>query len=188
MECSIPPAGSNFPLSEEGEIEAMPSDHYPRNKAIRNGRLTSLYLYFLRRRLELPGKILGHFLNCDIPCRIPERLFLPHPVGIVIATGAVLGNDTVLLQQVTLGCRNPYTSNCGKADGDPILEQGVYVGPGAKVLGPVRIGAWSVIGANAVITIDVPPGSIAVGYNRILDHKTDEMWRGTAETLECRLN
>ena len=50
----------------------------------------------------------------------------------------------------------------------PILEEGVYVSMGAKVLGPVTIGAWSVIGANAVVTEDVPPFSTVFGNNRIL--------------------
>jgi serine O-acetyltransferase len=58
---------------------------------------------------------------------------------------------------------------------DPILKEGVYVGPGAKILGHITIGEWSVIGANAVVTSDVPPFSIAVGNNRILEKKTTEI-------------
>jgi serine O-acetyltransferase len=48
------------------------------------------------------------------------------------------------------------------------LEEGVVVSTGAKVLGPITVGAWSVIGANAVLTEDVPPFSTVFGHNRIL--------------------
>jgi serine O-acetyltransferase len=57
----------------------------------------------------------------------------------------------------------------------PIVEEGAYIGPGAKILGNVTIGAWSLIGANAVVTQDVPPYGIVVGHNRILDKKTTEL-------------
>jgi serine acetyltransferase len=50
----------------------------------------------------------------------------------------------------------------------PTLEEGVYISAGAKVLGPTTIGAWSVIGANAVVTEDCPPFATVFGNNRIL--------------------
>lgn len=102
---------------------------------------------------------------------------MPHPIGIVVDTCCKLGNDVVLLQQVTLGGINPYhkPERVDPSKVDPTLEEGVFVGAGAKILGNVRIGAWSIIGANAVITVDVPPYSIAVGHNKILKKKTTEL-------------
>jgi serine O-acetyltransferase len=118
--------------------------------------------------------MLGLLLGCDIRCDVPHGLFIPHPNGIVAGGQTRLGNNIVLLQQVTLGCRNAY-SHVTKDDGDPILEEGVFVGAGAKILGRVTIGQWSIIGANAVITNDVPAYAIAVGFNQILPTTTREL-------------
>lgn len=154
----------------------MPTPRWPKNPHIRNGKLAALYVRCLRRGWRIPGKLLGQVLNCQINSPVPERLFLPHPTGIVVDTCCEIGEDVVLLQQVTLGGRDPYhrPERAGQRI-DPILEEGVYVGPGARILGPVRIGAWSLIGANAVITTDLPPYSIAVGHNRILERKTTDL-------------
>lgn len=134
------------------------------------------YLSCLRRKWRIPGKMFGLLLGCEIGCEVPERIFMPHPNGIVVDTYSQLSNDVVLLQQVTLGVAHPYYDrNVDERLVDPILKEGVYVGPGAKVLGHVTIGEWSVIGANAVITVNVPPNSIAVGHNRILDKKSSEI-------------
>jgi serine O-acetyltransferase len=120
--------------------------------------------------------LLGQILNCQINCPIPARLFLPHATGVIVDTCCELGNDVVLLQQVTLGGRDPYHRADRNPDRvDPILRDGVYVGPGARILGPVTIGEWALIGANAVVTIDVPAYSIVVGHNKILSKKTTEL-------------
>jgi serine O-acetyltransferase len=149
---------------------------YPKNPYIRNGRMADFYLACLRREWRIPSKILGLLLGCEIACKIPARLFIPHPVGIVVDTGCVLGENVVLLQQVTLGVQYPY-GRVAREFRDPVLREGVYVGPGAKILGRITIGEWSVIGANAVITCDVPPCSIAVGHNKIVEMKTPELER-----------
>ena len=62
-----------------------------------------------------------------------------------------------------------------KDDGDPILKEGVYVGPGAKILGRITIGEWSIIGANAVVTESVPAYSVVVGHNKVLRMKSTEL-------------
>jgi serine O-acetyltransferase len=140
---------------------------HPKNPNIRNGSLARAYLFCLRRKWRLPARFLGLLLACEIRSEVPERLFIPHPAGIVVANGARIGNDVALLQQVTLGCRCAYAGSIVN-DGDPTLEEGVYVGPGAKILGRVTIGAWSIIGANAVVTQNIPPYSVVVGHNKIL--------------------
>src|SRR5262249_41049432 len=86
----------------------------------------------------------------------------PHPYGIVIHSRTVVGSHVTVMQQVTIG---------GKDRGEnvaPVIEDDVYIGAGAKVLGGVRIGKGTVIGANAVVTRDIPPYCTVVGVNRIV--------------------
>ncbi|MFD5214523.1 serine O-acetyltransferase EpsC [Microbacterium sp. NPDC058345] len=90
--------------------------------------------------------------------RIGRRFFIDHGMGVVIGETAELGDDVMLYHGVTLGGR---TRDHGKRH--PTLEDGVSVGSGAKILGPVRIGARTVVGANAVVTKDSPADSILVG-------------------------
>jgi serine O-acetyltransferase len=72
------------------------------------------------------------------------------------------------MQQVTLG-----GSQLGINEA-PVIEDFVYIGAGAKVLGNVRIGHHAVIGANAVITRDVPAGATVVGANRMIKTASEE--------------
>ncbi len=89
---------------------------------------------------------------------IGRRFFIDHGMGVVIGETAEIGDDVMLYHGVTLGGR---TRDAGKRH--PTLGDGVAVGAGAKILGPVRIGAGSVIGANAVVTRDAPEDSVLVG-------------------------
>jgi len=89
---------------------------------------------------------------------IGRRFFIDHGMGVVIGETAEVGDDVMLYHQVTLG---GVSLSHGKRH--PTLEDGVVVGAGAKVLGPVRIGARSAVGANAVVTKDAPADSIVVG-------------------------
>lgn len=90
--------------------------------------------------------------------RIGRRFFIDHGMGVVIGETAVVGDDVMLYHGVTLGGR---TRDAGKRH--PTIEDGVAVGAGAKILGPITIGAHSVVGANAVVTKDAPADSILVG-------------------------
>jgi len=89
---------------------------------------------------------------------IGRRFFIDHGMGVVIGETAEVGDDVMLYHGVTLGGR---TRDGGKRH--PTLEDGVAVGAGAKILGPIVIGAHSVIGANAVVTKDAPADSVLVG-------------------------
>lgn len=141
---------------------------HPRNPWISNGRLINIYLWAQRRRLKLIAKTIGLLLNTDIDCTLPERLFLPHPFGIIVGTTSRLANNVTLMQQVTLGGKDPWCTDPDLAGDYPTLEEGVYVGAGAKILGPVTIGKWAIVGANAVVTKDVPAGATVVGFNKII--------------------
>ncbi len=90
--------------------------------------------------------------------RIGRRFFIDHGMGVVIGETAEVGDDVTLYQGVTLG---GVSLDPGKRH--PTLEDGVVVGAGAAVLGPIRIGRGARIGSNAVVLKDVPPGATVVG-------------------------
>lgn len=99
--------------------------------------------------------------------RIGRRVFIDHGMGVVIGETAELGDDCTLYHGVTLG-----GTSWQKGKRHPTLEAGVIIGAGAKVLGPITIGAGAKIGSNAVVVKDVPPGATAVGIPaRILDDR-----------------
>ena len=95
--------------------------------------------------------------GADIPLnsRFGGGLMLPHPNGVVIHPGVILGPNCMLFQQVTLGM--------GPTVGLPRLGGHVDVGAGAKILGGVVVGDHAKIGANAVVLCDVPDFGTAVG-------------------------
>jgi len=90
--------------------------------------------------------------------RIGERFFIDHGMGVVIGETAEVGNDVTLYHGVTLG-----GTSWQKVKRHPTLEDGVVVGAGAKILGPITIGKDARIGSNAVVVKDVPPGASVVG-------------------------
>jgi serine O-acetyltransferase len=89
---------------------------------------------------------------------IGPRFFIDHGMGIVIGETAEIGADVTLYHGVTLG-----GTSWQKGKRHPTLEDGVVVGAGAKILGPITVGANSRVGANAVVVKPVPPDSLVVG-------------------------
>jgi serine O-acetyltransferase len=90
--------------------------------------------------------------------QIGRGFFIDHGAGVVVGETAEIGDDVTLYQEVTLGGTGFAT---GKRH--PTVEDNVTIGSGAKVLGPVRVGHGSKIGANSVVIHDVPPNSTVVG-------------------------
>ena len=104
---------------------------------------------------------LGRFLtNVDIHpgATIGRRFFIDHGAGVVIGETAEIGDDVTLYHGVTLG---GVSWSGGKRH--PTLQSGVLVGAGAKILGPITVGAGARIGANSVVIEDVPPAMTVVG-------------------------
>lgn len=89
---------------------------------------------------------------------VGEDLFIDHGMGVVVGETAEIGRNVTLYQGVTLGGTGFAT---GKRH--PTVEDNVTIGSGAKLLGPIRIGHGSKIGANTVVIHDVPPNSTVVG-------------------------
>jgi len=114
--------------------------------------------------LKLPARLLSQAVRAATGveihpgARIGRRLFIDHGMGVVVGETAEVGDDVVLFHGATLGGK---AMRRGKRH--PTLGDGVVVGAGAKVLGPVWVGDGAQIGANAVVIVDVPPGSVAVG-------------------------
>jgi serine O-acetyltransferase len=138
---------------------------HPKNQWISNSRAARTLIFLSRHRIPVVSRLVMYFFGCDIGPALPNTVFLPHPMGIVIHRGTRFGDDVVIGHQVTLGGRD--LSNAAPEIGD-----GVYLGAGAKILGGVRIGRGATVGANAVVTKDVPPGAIVVGANRILEKRS----------------
>lgn len=95
--------------------------------------------------------------GCDISraADVAEDTRFPHPSGVVIHADAVVEPGCLIMQQVTLG-------QVG-TPGAPRICRDCYIGAGAKILGPITVGAGARIGANAVVLEDVPAGATAVG-------------------------
>jgi serine acetyltransferase len=134
---------------------------HPKNSWISNGSAANLLIFLTRHRIPLVSKIYMFFLGCDIALKLPKSVFLPHPLGIVIHDNSRIGENVVIGHQVTLGGREIT----GAA---PQIDDGVYIGAGAKILGGVCVGRGATVGANAVVTKDVPKAAVVVGANRLL--------------------
>lgn len=90
--------------------------------------------------------------------KLGRRVIVEHQGGIVVHGNCVIGDDCIIRQNCTLGIKH-----LDALDDAPTLERGVNVGAGAVILGRITIGEGATIGANAVVTIDVPAGALAAG-------------------------
>jgi len=118
-------------------------------------------LRFLSRATDGGVRI---FFQASIPARaqIARSVFFHHSgLGVVINGLSVIEEDCEIGVHVVLGGKAPVV-------GAPHLERGVIVHAGAKIIGPIRIGAGSVVAANAVVTKDVPPNSLVAGVPAIV--------------------
>jgi serine O-acetyltransferase len=128
---------------------------YPQSRWLLRLRLTEWWCNtngglpgaFLRWRLAERGARLGFTIPIN---RLGPGIRLPHVGTIAVSGAASVGAHSEILPGVVLGANNR---------GAPTVDAHVFIGPGAKVIGPVRIGAGAVIGANAVVTRDVEPGA-----------------------------
>jgi serine O-acetyltransferase len=117
------------------------------------GPLAPIMLFWAKRRVQYWSVVAG--ADISTLATLGGGLMLPHPNGVVFHRDVVIGVNCMIMQQVTIG---------QVAEGGvPRLGNHVYVGAGAKILGPITIGDGAKIGANAVVLNDVPPFSTAVG-------------------------
>lgn len=129
-------------------------------------RLTS----FLRNSAFLfkPAFVVSYFIlkhyRYKLGIYIPDRtkvgmgFYIGHFGGIIINPDCIIGNNCNISHGVTLG-----STSRGSKKGSPVVGDNVYIGPGAKIIGSVHIGNNVAIGANSVVTKDIPDNSVAVG-------------------------
>ena len=113
-------------------------------------KLISALNFILTSVDAVPTLIVGHTFG------------LPHPAGVVLGGGCRIGNGVTIYQHVTLGQRHSREA----VDGFPTLEDDVTVFAGAILIGPITVGRGSVVGANAIVLADVPPGATVYGIWR----------------------
>lgn len=122
--------------------------------------------WFYRGELYFIARLINHiarlFTAIDIHpgATIGRRFFIDHGFT-VIGESAEIGDDVTIYQNVTLGGTNPADGVPGKRH--PTIADGVIIGSGAQVLGPITVGPRARIGANAVVTRDVPEGATMTG-------------------------
>lgn len=129
-------------------------------KNCRRGLFGGMRLLLLRWSLRR----LGRFLGLEIPLNVfGPGLVIVHPNGIVVSDRASIGRNCRINAGVNIGTHR------GKA---PTIGDNVYLGPGAKIVGGVYVGDGAVIGANAVVVKNVPPGITVGGVPAvIISHK-----------------
>lgn len=126
--------------------------------------LWKLKLKWLARFLAYIGRALTG-IEIHPGATIGRRFFIDHGMGVVIGETAEIGDDVTLYHGVTLG-----GTSWKEGKRHPTLGNGVVVGAGAKILGPIEVGAGAKIGSNAVVVKAVPAGATAAGIPaRILD-------------------
>ena len=135
------------------------------------GSAKALLLFRISSSLKKNNyRLLSHFFNRKVEknyciyihrdADIKPGLSLPHPVGIVIGQGVKIDEDVVIYQHVTLGGAR---RGDWKANNYPSIGAGTVIFAGAVIVGSLKIGKNCVIGANAVVTKDVPDNATAVG-------------------------
>ena len=134
---------------------------YPGFKALLYHKISSFFyrhkLFFLARYTSQKcSRKTG--IEIHPGASIGRGLFIDHGMGVVIGETAVVGDNVLLYQGVTLG-----GTGIRKGKRHPTVGDNVVIGAGAKVLGDIKIGDNSYIGANAVVIKDVPPNSTVVG-------------------------
>lgn len=113
--------------------------------------------------------------------KIGRRVVIDHGMGVVIGETAILGDDVLIYHGVTLGGKENSA-----IDRHPIIGSHVVIGAGAKIIGRITIGDYCYVGANTVVTKDVPAGSTVVGQTgKVLSKKeaTEGHWVAQEYTI-----
>ena len=141
---------------------------YPGVKAVFFHRIAN---FFSIAKFHLVARIISQFsrfltgIEIHPNAKIGKNLFIDHGMGVVIVETSDIGDNVTIYHMATLGGIAPSinTNDQRNTKRHPTLEDNVVVGSGAQILGPITIGKNSLIGANAVVTKNVPEKSIMVG-------------------------
>mgnify|MGYP001323614632 CR=1 FL=1 len=141
---------------------------YPGVKAVFFHRIAN---FFSVAKFDLIARVISQFsrfltgIEIHPQAKIGKNLFIDHGMGVVIGETSEIGNNVTIYHMATLGGISPSINSKDQRNikRHPTLEDDVVIGSGAQVLGPIIIGRCSKIGANAVVTKDVPENAIMVG-------------------------
>ncbi len=141
---------------------------YPGVKAVFFHRLAN---FFSVAKFDLIARIISQFsrfltgIEIHPKAKIGKNLFIDHGMGVVIGETSEIGDNVTIYHMVTLGGISPSINSNDQRDSKrhPTLMDNVVVGSGAQVLGPIVVGKNAKIGANAVVTKDVPEKAVMVG-------------------------
>ena len=141
---------------------------YPGVKAIFFHRIAN---FFNVAKFDLIARIISQFsrfltgIEIHPGAKIGKNLFIDHGMGVVIGETSEIGDNVTIYHMATLGGIAPSINSNDQRNikRHPTIEDDVVIGSGAQVLGPVRVGRCAKIGANAVITKDVPEKAVMVG-------------------------
>jgi serine O-acetyltransferase len=141
---------------------------YPGVKAIFFHQIAN---FFSKAGLTLIARIVSQFsrfltgIEIHPAAKIGKNFFIDHGMGVVIGETSEIEDNVTLYHSVTLGGISPSINSGGQRGikRHPTLKNNVVVGSGAQVLGPIIVGEFAKIGANAVVTRDVPEHAIMVG-------------------------
>ena len=141
---------------------------YPGVKAIFFHRIAN---FFSVAKFNLIARVISQFsrfltgIEIHPGAKIGKNLFIDHGMGVVIGETSDIGDNVTIYHMVTLGGIAPSINSNDQRNikRHPTIEDEVVIGSGAQVLGPVTVGRCAKIGANAVITKDVPEKAVMVG-------------------------
>ena len=141
---------------------------YPGVKAIFFHRIAN---FFSVAKFDLLARIISQFsrfmtgIEIHPKAKIGKNLFIDHGMGVVIGETSEIGDNVTIYHMATLGGIAPSINSNDQRNikRHPTIEDDVVIGSGAQVLGPVTVGRCAKIGANAVITKDVPEKAVMVG-------------------------
>ena len=141
---------------------------YPGVKAVFFHRIANFFqlakFYLVARIISQLSRFLTG-IEIHPGAKIGKNLFIDHGMGVVIGETSEIGNNVTIYHMATLGGIAPSinSNNQRQVKRHPTLSDCVVVGSGAQILGPVMVGANAKIGANAVVTKDVPENAVMVG-------------------------
>ena len=141
---------------------------YPGVKAVFFHRIAN---FFCVAKFDLIARMISQFsrfltgIEIHPKAKIGKKLFIDHGMGVVIGETSEIKDNVTIYHMATLGGIAPSIDSDNQRDvkRHPTLENNVVVGSGAQVLGPVIIGKNAKIGANAVVTKDVPENAVMIG-------------------------
>ena len=141
---------------------------YPGVKAVFFHRIAN---FFSIAKFHLVARIISQFsrfltgIEIHPNAKIGKNLFIDHGMGVVIGETSDIGDNVTIYHMATLGGIAPSinSDNQRNIKRHPTLKENVVVGSGAQILGPVIVGKNAKIGANAVVTKDVPENAVMVG-------------------------